>query len=365
FGNAKTIRNDNSSRFGKYLEIFFSDDGVIQGARVEQYLLEKSRVCHQALEERNYHVFYCMLAGITAEEKKTLSLKDAKEYKFLTKGGCITCDGRDDAEDYQRIQSAMKILTFSGSQCQEILKLLAAILHLGNVCFQANTENNLETSDVSKSEHFSMAASLLEVHKSSLATSLTHRSFMTNRERVTKPLSSEQASDCRDAFVKAIYNKLFIWIVGKINSVIHKRLARSPKSAFLSIGLLDIFGFENFDTNSFEQLCINFANEKLQQFFVAHIFKLEQKEYLKEDIVWNNIKFSDNQDILDVLAVKPCNLLSLIDEESHFPKGSDFTMLDKMNSLHHQNQNYIASKSKHDTDFGIRHFAGVVYYDSK
>uniref|UniRef100_A0A3B4TMB3 Unconventional myosin-VIIa-like n=1 Tax=Seriola dumerili TaxID=41447 RepID=A0A3B4TMB3_SERDU len=366
FGNAKTIRNDNSSRFGKYLEIFFNKDGVIEGARVQQYLLEKSRVCHQALEERNYHIFHCMLTGITAEEKKTLKLRDAKEYKFLTKGNCIVCDGRDDAKDYSRIRSAMKILTFSENQCEEILKLLAAILHLGNVCFEgeSTTQNNLETSDVSKSEHFSMAASLLEVKKSSLATSLTHRSFMTNRERVTKPLSSEQAAGSRDAFVKAIYNKLFIWIVEKINSVIYKKLTNSPKSSYLSIGLLDIFGFENFITNSFEQLCINFANEKLQQFFVGHIFKLEQEEYLKEDIVWSNIDFRDNQNILDLLAGKSCNLLALIDEESHFPKGSDITMLNKMNQQHSGNKTYIASKSEYDTSFGIQHYAGVVYYDS-
>ncbi|XP_053186633.1 unconventional myosin-VIIb-like [Scomber japonicus] len=364
FGNAKTVRNDNSSRFGKYLEIFFTKDGVIEGARVEQYLLEKSRVCHQAPEERNYHIFYCMLAGISAEEKKTLRLKDSKDYKFLTKGDCIRCDGREDAKDYRHILSAMKILTFSDSQCQEILKLLAAILHLGNVCFEAKTENNLETSDVSKSEHFPTAASLLDVKKSSLATSLTHRSFMTNKERVVKPLSCEQAADCRDALVKAIYNKLFIWIVEKVNHVIYKKLAKSPKSSFLSIGLLDIFGFENFLTNSFEQLCINFANEKLQQFFVGHIFKLEQKEYTKEDIEWSNLKFSDNQDILDVLAGKPCNLLALIDEESNFPKGTDVTLLSKMNKQHKGNKIYVASKSEHDIDFGIHHFAGVVHYDS-
>ncbi|CAJ1071655.1 unconventional myosin-VIIa-like [Xyrichtys novacula] len=365
FGNAKTVRNDNSSRFGKYLEIFFNKDGVIEGARVEQYLLEKSRVCHQSPEERNYHMFYCLLAGVSEEEKKTLSLGKAEEYRFLTQGGCIICDSRNDAKDYKRIRSAMKILNFSEGQCQEILKLLAAILHLGNVCFEANTQNNLESSDVSKSEHFSIAASLLQVEMSSLAASLTHRSIMTNSERMIKPLSSEQASDCRDAFVKAIYNKLFIWIVEKINSVIHKRLIKSPKSSFLSIGLLDIFGFENFYINSFEQLCINFANEKLQQFFVAHIFKLEQKEYQKEDIVWRNIKFSDNQNILDLLAGQPCNLLALIDEESHFPKGTDSTMLNKMNQQHTGNKSYISSKGQYDTDFGIRHFAGMVLYDSK
>ncbi|KAK7945068.1 hypothetical protein WMY93_000796 [Mugilogobius chulae] len=364
FGNAKTIRNDNSSRFGKYLEIFFNNSGVIEGARVEQYLLEKSRVCHQALEERNYHIFYCLLAGLSAVEKKVLSLGHAKEYKFLTKGGCIHCDSRDDAKDYQRISAAMKILTFSESQCQDVVKLLAAILHLGNMSFEANTQNNLDTCDVSKTKHFSAAASLLQVQKSSLANSLTQRTFMMKRERVTKPLSSEQASDCRDAVVKAIYNKLFIWIVKKINTVIYKKLQANHKS-FLSVGLLDIFGFENFHKNSFEQLCINFANEKLQQFFVAHIFKLEQKEYLKENIVWNNISFSDNQNILDLLAVKQCNLLALIDEETSFPKGTDGTLLIKLNSQHRHSKLYISTKSEHDTDFGIRHFAGLVFYNSE
>ncbi|XP_017275826.1 unconventional myosin-VIIa [Kryptolebias marmoratus] len=364
FGNAKTIRNDNSSRFGKYLEIFFNRDGVIEGARVEQYLLEKSRVCHQSLEERNYHIFYCMLAGITPQERKTLGLGYAKEYNFLTKGGCIVCEGRNDAKDFACIRSAIKTLTFSESQFQEILRLLAAILHLGNIRFEASTKHNLETSDVAKSEHFNIASSLLEVQKTSMATSLTHRSFMTNRERVTKPLSSDQATDCRDAVVKAIYNKLFIWIVGKINSVIYKKLSSKPRSSFLSIGLLDIFGFENFQTNSFEQLCINFANEKLQQFFVAHIFKLEQEEYRKEGVVWDNIKFSDNQNILDLLAGTTCNLLALINEETQFPKGSDVTLLSKMNQEHKGNEIYINSKSEHETYFGIRHFAGVVYYDT-
>ncbi|XP_061746210.1 unconventional myosin-VIIb-like isoform X2 [Nerophis ophidion] len=306
-----------------------------------------------------------MLAGTTAEERKRLHLGHAKEYKFLTGGDCITCAGRSDAEDFGCIRAAMNILTFSDEQCFEIFKLLAAILHLGNVAFEANTQQNMDTSDVSKSEHFSTASSLLEVETSSLANSLTHRSLRTNRERVTKPLDCDQASASRDAFVKAIYNKLFIWIVGKINSVTYKKLADNPKSSYLSIGLLDIFGFENFQTNSFEQLCINFANEKLQQFFVGHIFKLEQKEYLKEDIVWKNINFGDNVKILDLLAGKPCNLLALIDEESHFPKGSDVTMLSKMNQQHHGDKTFIASKSEHDTDFGIRHFAGSVYYDSK
>ncbi|XP_062337712.1 unconventional myosin-VIIb [Osmerus eperlanus] len=365
FGNAKTIRNDNSSRFGKYVEIFFNKDGVIEGARMEEYLLETSRVCHQASEERNYHVFYCMLAGMSAEQKKMLSLGDATDFNFLTKGDCIVCEGRDDAKDYARMRSALKILTFTESQCWEVLKLLAALLHLGNVNFEATYLNNMESSDIRTSENFTIAADLLEVQSTALGVSLTHRSFLTNRERVSKPLSSEQASDCRDAFVKAIYGKLFIWIVGKINNTIHKIPISGPKYVRQSIGLLDIFGFENFDSNSFEQLCINFANEQLQQFFVSHLFKEEQEEYYKEDIVWKSISFSDNQHTLDLLAGKSLNLLSLIDEESHFPKGTDATMLNKMNTVHGKSNVYLSSKSAHDVEFGISHFAGVVYYNSK
>uniref|UniRef100_A0A8C8MFQ5 Myosin VIIBb n=1 Tax=Oncorhynchus tshawytscha TaxID=74940 RepID=A0A8C8MFQ5_ONCTS len=351
FGNAKTIRNDNSSRFGKYVEIFFNKDGAIEGARMEQYLLEKSRVCHQAMEERNYHIFYCMLAGMTAEQKKTLCLGNAAEFSYLKRGDCIVCDGRDDAKDYTRIRTALKILAFTETHCWEILKLLAALLHLGNVSFEGGVLSGF-------------FVCFLQVQPAALAVSLTYRSFMTNRERVSKPLNSEQAADSRDAFVKAIYGKLFIWIVGRINSAIHKTPTNGPKYVRNSIGLLDIFGFENFDSNSFEQLCINFANEQLQQFFVRHVFKLEQEEYTKEDIVWKNITFSDNTDTLDLLAVKPLNVLALIDEESHFPKGTDVTMLNKMNRAHAKCNKYIPSKNTHDMEFGIRHFAGVVHYDS-
>ncbi|XP_037837606.1 unconventional myosin-VI-like [Kryptolebias marmoratus] len=373
FGNAKTAENNNSSRFGKYLEIFFNRDGVIEGARVEQYLLEKSRVCHQSLEERNYHIFYCMLAGITPQERKTLGLGYAKEYNFLTKGGCIVCEGRNDAKDFACIRSAIKTLTFSESQFQEILRLLAAILHLGNIRFEASTKHNLETSDVAKSEHFNIASSLLEVQKTSMATSLTHRSFMTNRERVTKPLSSDQATDCRDAVVKAIYNKLFIWIVGKINSVIYKKLSSKPRSSFLSIGLLDIFGFENFQTNSFEQLCINFANEKLQQFFNERILKEEQELYQREGLGVNEVHYVDNQDCIDLVEAKVVGILDILDEENRLPQPSDQHFTDAVHSKHKNHFRLtIPRKSKlavhrnvrDDEGFIIRHFAGAVCYET-
>ncbi|XP_039618680.1 unconventional myosin-VIIa [Polypterus senegalus] len=365
FGNAKTIRNDNSSRFGKYIDIYFNKNGTIEGARIEQYLLEKSRVCRQAAEERNYHIFYCMLMGMNAEEKKILSLRTAAEYNFLTMGNCTSCEGRDDTKEYVHICSAMKILMFSDNEKWEILKLLAAMLHLGNLDFEATVKNNLDSCDVISSTHLTMASKLLEVDPKELEDGLIHRSIATREGTVSTPLSLKQAMDSRDAFAKGIYGRMFVWIVDKINNAIYKPPSNNPRNIRRSIGLLDIFGFENFKTNSFEQLCINFANEQLQQFFVKHVFKLEQEEYARENIGWQHIDFSDNQRALDVLACKRLNIIALIEEESHFPKGTDATMLNKMNQVHSKTNIYLPPKSTHDTQFGIRHFAGVVYYDAK
>uniref|UniRef100_A0A8C5JLE3 Myosin VIIB n=1 Tax=Junco hyemalis TaxID=40217 RepID=A0A8C5JLE3_JUNHY len=365
FGNAKTIRNDNSSRFGKYIDIHFNQSGVIEGARIEQFLLEKSRVCRQAPEERNYHIFYCMLMGMNTEQKKMLNLGTASEYTYLTMGNCTSCDSRNDAKDYAHIRSAMKILMFSDSEHWDISKLLAAILHLGNVEFQAAVYDNLDCSDVIDSPHFSIATKLLEVDSSELQNSLTNLSIIVRGESVSRPLNVAQAANGKDAFVKGIYGRIFLWIVNKINSAIFNPSSQKPKDRHQSIGLLDIFGFENFSNNSFEQLCINIANEHLQQFFVHHVFKLEQEEYLAEHIAWNNIDFTDNHQALEVIALKPMNIISLIDEESRFPKGTDATMLVKINSLHGKSNVYIPPKSVHDTKFGINHFAGVVFYESK
>uniref|UniRef100_A0A3B3XX06 Myosin VIIAa n=1 Tax=Poecilia mexicana TaxID=48701 RepID=A0A3B3XX06_9TELE len=318
FGNAKTIRNDNSSRFGKYIDIHFNKRGAIEGAKIEQYLLEKSRVCRQAYDERNYHIFYCMLKGMTADEKKKLGLSKATDYTYLT------------------IVSTTSTLN--------------------------NRNFNLF---VVRCPHLTTAATLLEVDCKDLMNCLTSRTLITRGETVSTPLSMEQALDVRDAFVKGIYGRLFVWIVEKINAAIYKPTSSQPKALRRSIGLLDIFGFENFTINSFEQLCINFANENLQQFFVRHVFKLEQEEYNLENINWQHIEFTDNQDALDMIAIKPMNIISLIDEESKFPKGTDTTMLNKLNFQHKLNTNYIPPKNNYETQFGIQHFAGVVYYETR
>ncbi|XP_061734494.1 unconventional myosin-VIIa-like isoform X3 [Nerophis ophidion] len=365
FGNAKTIRNDNSSRFGKYIDIHFNKRGAIEGAKIEQYLLEKSRVCRQAHDERNYHIFYCMLKGMTADEKKKLGLTKATDYTYLTMGKCTVCDGRDDMKEYSNIRSAMKVLMFTDKENWEISKLLASILHMGNLRYEARTYDNLDACEVVRSPHLTTAATLLEVDGKDLMNCVTSRTLITRGETVSTPLSMEQALDVRDAFVKGIYGRLFVWIVEKINAAIYKHPSSQAKAIRRCIGLLDIFGFENFTVNSFEQLCINFANENLQQFFVRHVFKLEQEEYNLENINWQHIEFTDNQDALDMIAIKPMNIISLIDEESRFPKGTDSTMLNKLNFQHKVNTNYIPPKNNYETQFGIQHFAGVVYYETR
>ncbi|CAN8021709.1 unnamed protein product [Ixodes persulcatus] len=369
FGNAKTIRNDNSSRFGKYIDIHFNKQGVIEGAKIEQYLLEKSRIVSQASllplsPSRNYHIFYCMLSGLSKEDKAKLEIQDASKYHYLTQGGSITCEGRDDAAEFADIRSAMKVLMFSDHEIWDILKILAIVLHLGNIKYKPTMIDNLDAVEIVSAGSVQNAAKILEVNQQHLIDALSTRTIFAHGDTVVSTMSVDQSKDVRDAFVKGIYGRMFVWIVNKINSAIYK-----PKSAAghyrTSIGVLDIFGFENFMVNSFEQFCINYANENLQQFFVRHIFKLEQEEYNLECINWQHIEFVDNQDCLDLIAVKPMNIMALIDEESKFPKGTDQTLLNKLHKTHGTNKNYLKPKSDINTAFGLSHFAGVVFYDAR
>lgn len=358
FGNAKTVRNDNSSRFGKYINIHFNKNGSIESAKIDQYLLEKSRIVSQNEGERNYHIFYSMVAGLSKEERKQLDLGDASNYNYLKGGKSLTCPGRNEVSVFADIRGAMKVLSFTDEDCWDVFQLLASILHLGNIKFKAVTISNMDASDISDSSLINRIALLLGTTKSNLSDALTRKTILAHGDKVTSNLSKEQASQVRDAFAKALYGQMFITIIEKINTVLVKAVKSSD-----SIGVLDIFGFENFEVNSFEQLCINYANENLQQFFVQHLFKMEQEYYIKENIKWQHISFVDNQLVLDMIGIKSMNVMSLIDEESKFPKGTDLTMLTKLHSTHGDNSAYSKPKSDLVHAFGIKHFAGPVFYD--
>lgn len=359
FGNAKTVRNDNSSRFGKYIDIYFNDSGAIEGAKIEHYLLEKSRIVSSNKGERNYHIFYSMLAGLSRDEKKKLELEDALKYNYLTSDTAINCENRNDANEFVSIKSAMKILSFTDEEFWEILKLLAGILHLGNLKYKPTVVQNMDAGcEITDSVNLIRASTILGVGKNLLNDALVQKTIFAHGERVVSNLSKDQAIESRDAFVKAIYGKVFVRIVEKINKTIYKSLKNKT-----SIGVLDIFGFENFDRNGFEQLCINYANENLQQFFVKYIFKLEQEEYTSEGIDWKNIEFVDNQNILDMIGLRPMSIMALLNEETVFPKGSDSTLVAKLHSTHGTKSIYIKPKYENSIEFGIQHFAGNVFYD--
>ena len=223
---------------------------------------------------------------------------------------------------------------------------------------------NLDATEIPNTGSAGSASKLLDVNQQHLIDAITTRTIFAHGDTVVSTMSSEQSLDVRDAFVKGIYGRMFVWIVSKINSAIYKPKG-STSHYRTSIGVLDIFGFENFKVNSFEQFCINYANENLQQFFVRHIFKLEQEEYNLETINWQHIEFVDNQEALDLIAAKPMNIMALIDEESKFPKGTDFTLLNKLHKTHGSNANYLKPKSDINQSFGLNHFAGIVFYDTR
>jgi len=355
FGNAKTIRNNNSSRFGRFTEIQFSQKlDVIVGATVTEYLLEKSRISFQAPNERSYHVFYQMLAGASQEEIKELDLLEPKEYRYLNQSGCVSVEGINDEEDFEALRLAMDSLMITTEQQKGIFSVLSAVLHLGNVEFQGKDEVSVSSKST---KTIATVARLLGFDNNKLVQALTVRSITVRNQTTVVPLKMAEAIDGRDALAKALYSNLFSWLVQSIN----KTLSAPKGAARLQIGILDIFGFEHFKVNSFEQLMINFTNEKLQQQFNNFIFKLEQAEYEKEKINWSSIQFVDNQDVLDLIEKRPLGVLSILDEECKFPKATDVTFLDKLHANHVKNPRYVKPKMA-KAEFGIEHFAGQVMY---
>ncbi|CAN1340153.1 XI-K [Linum perenne] len=356
FGNAKTVRNNNSSRFGKFVEIQFDKNGRISGAAIRTYLLERSRVCQISSPERNYHCFY-LLCAAPPEEREKFKLGSSSSYHYLNQSDCYELAGVNDTEEYLATRRAMDVVGISEDDQDSIFKVVAAVLHLGNIEFAKGQEIDSSVIKDEKSRfHLNTVAELLQCDVKSLEDALIKRVMVTPEEIIKRPLDPAGALGSRDAMAKTIYSRLFDWLVDKINNSI----GQDPNSKTL-IGVLDIYGFESFKLNSFEQFCINFTNEKLQQHFNQHVFKMEQEEYTKEEINWSYIEFVDNQDVLDLIEKKPGGIISLLDEACMFPKSTHETFAQKLYQTFKNHKRFIKPKLSR-TSFTIAHYAGEVAY---
>lgn len=355
FGNAKTARNDNSSRFGKLIEIHFSQSGKISGANIQTFLLEKSRVVQCAEGERSYHSFYQLCAGAPPSLRERLNLKSAKDYKYLKQSNCYSIAGVDDAEQFRIVQEALDVVHVSKKDQESVFAMLAAVLWLGNVTFTVvDNENHVEAV---VDEALLEVAKLIGCDVEELNLALSTRKMKVGNDNIVQKLTLSQAIDTRDALAKSVYSCLFDWLVEQIN----KSLAVGKRRTGRSISILDIYGFESFDRNSFEQFCINYANERLQQHFNRHLFKLEQEEYIQDGIDWAKVEFEDNQDCLNLFEKRPLGLLSLLDEESTFPNGTDITFANKLKQHLNHNSCFRGERGK---AFTVCHYAGEVMYDT-
>ncbi|XP_035509134.1 unconventional myosin-IXb isoform X3 [Morone saxatilis] len=364
FGNAKTAHNNNSSRFGKFIQVNYLESGVVRGAVVEKYLLEKSRLVSREKNERNYHVFYYLLLGASEEERKEFKLLPPEEYFYLKQQNFKIEDEEDLRHDFERLQQAMEMVGFLPATKKQIFSVLSAILYLGNVTYRRKSTGRDEGLDVGPPEVLATLSDLLKVKEELLVEALTKRKTVTVNDKLILPYSHSEAITARDSMAKSLYSALFDWIVLRINHALLNKKDMEESVPCLSIGVLDIFGFEDFETNSFEQFCINYANEQLQYYFNHHIFNLEQEEYQAEGITWHNIDYTDNVGCIHLISKKPTGLLYLLDEESNFPHATDETLLAKFKQQHQGNKYFVPTPVM-EPAFVIRHFAGKVKYQIK
>ena len=367
FGNAKTLRNNNSSRFGKLITINFDKNGSITGGGIINYLLERSRVVTQTVGERNYHIFYQLLsqAAISPQLTQDLKLQDPSMFDFTNPNhqGVATIEGVKDDVEFDDLQRSMQILHFSKQEQTDVFKIVAGVLHFGNVKFGVvKNATGDDGSGILNKDTLATACELWGVQPTTMEKYLTNLELTTGGDKILKPYSVQAAKESRDAMCKKVYCDLFQWTVDKIN----RELSSSGVARHLFIGVLDIFGFESFRVNSFEQLCINFCNEKLQFHFNEHIFKMEQTLYAAEGIKIPGSTFVDNQPTLDLLEKAKEGIFGMTDEEINVPKGTDVTLLSKI--LKREHPNLIKPKPKecpddHTLNFGVLHYAGPVYYN--
>ncbi|KAL1258221.1 hypothetical protein QQF64_011465, partial [Cirrhinus molitorella] len=399
FGNAKTVRNNNSSRFGKFVEIHFNDKNAVVGGFVSHYLLEKSRICMQSAEERNYHIFYRLCAGASEDVRNMLHLNSPDNFRYLNRGctryfankdsdkqimqnrkspehgkvGALKDPLLDDLGDFNRMVTAMKKIGLDDTEKLNLFRVVAGVLHLGNIDFEetGSTSGGCILKNQT-SQTLEYCARLLGLDEDDLRVSLTTRVMLTTaggaKGTVIKvPLKVEQANNARDALAKAIYSRLFDHVVKRVNQC----FPFDTSSNF--IGVLDIAGFEYFEHNSFEQFCINYCNEKLQQFFNERILKEEQELYQREGLGVNEVHYVDNQDCIDLVEAKLVGILDILDEENRLPQPSDQHFAEAVHSKHKDHFRLtVPRKSKltihrnlrDDEGFMIRHFAGAVCYET-
>ncbi|XP_033979705.1 unconventional myosin-VI-like isoform X4 [Trematomus bernacchii] len=399
FGNAKTVRNNNSSRFGKFVEIHFNEKNTVVGGFVSHYLLEKSRICRQGPEERNYHIFYRLCAGASEEIREKYHLSSPDTFRYLNRGctryfaskdsdkqilqnrkssehvkaGPLKDPLLDDQGDFNRMSGAMKKIGLDDTEKLDLFRVVAGVLHLGNVDFEeTGSTSGGCTIRKQSSQCVEHCAELLGLEEDDLRVSLTSRVMLTTaggaKGTVIKvPLKVEQANNARDALAKAVYSRLFDHVVTRANQCF------PFQSSANFIGVLDIAGFEYFEHNSFEQFCINYCNEKLQQFFNERILKEEQELYHREGLGVNEVHYVDNQDCIDLVEAKMVGVLDILDEENRLPQPSDQHFTD---TVHNKHKNHfrltVPRKSKlavhrnvrDDEGFIIRHFAGAVCYET-
>uniref|UniRef100_A0A8B9LAH1 Myosin, heavy chain 11b, smooth muscle n=1 Tax=Astyanax mexicanus TaxID=7994 RepID=A0A8B9LAH1_ASTMX len=361
FGNAKTIKNDNSSRFGKFIKINFDLAGYIVGANIETYLLEKSRCIRQAKIERSFHIFYYMVAGAKDKMKDELLLEGFGGYRFLV-AGHVQVQGQQDDEMFDETLEAMEVLGFNEEERLGMLKVCSTVLQLGNIQFKK--EKNQEQASMPDTTAAQKVCHLQGINITDFTKAILTPRIKVGREMVQKAQTKEQADFAVEALAKAMYDRLFRWILARVN----KALDKSKRQGASFIGILDIAGFEIFEDNSFEQLCINYTNEKLQQLFNHTMFILEQEEYKREGIEWNFIDFGlDLQPCIELIERpnNPPGILALLDEECWFPKATDVSFVDKLTNTHSSHCKFSKPKNlKEKTFFSVQHYAGKVDYNA-
>ncbi|XP_018415091.1 PREDICTED: myosin-10-like isoform X2 [Nanorana parkeri] len=359
FGNAKTVKNDNSSRFGKFIRINFDVAGYIVGANIETYLLEKSRAIRQAKDERTFHVFYQLLAGAGEHMKTDLLLEGFNQYRFVSNGN-VTIPGQQDKEIFHETMESMKIMGISHEEIMSMLKMGSAVLQFGNIIFRK--ERNTDQASMPDNTAAQKLCHLLGLNVTEFTRAILMPKIKVGRDYVQKAQTKEQADFAVEALAKALYERLFRWLVHRLN----RALDRTKRQGASFIGILDIAGFEIFELNSFEQLCINYTNEKLQQLFNHTMFILEQEEYQREGIEWSFIDFGlDLQPCIDLIErlANPPGVLSLLDEECWFPKATDKSFVEKVIQELGTHPKFQKPRQLRDkADLSIIHYAGKVDY---